>query len=339
MQKRATIKDVARHAGVSKSTVSLVLRDSPLIKAETAEKVRDAIKELGYVYNRAAASMRGRTSGLVGLVVNDLRNPFFTEFAISAQMTLSELGYVTVVANTNEDTRIQSNVISSMLEHDISAFIICPAHNSTNADFNRIKNAGIPALQVLRHTGSIDKIFPFFCFNYEVGGRLATHHLLEQGARNILYAGGYEHSNTTRERMSGYLEVLAQNGLVPQVKFGRPTREFGRRIADQLISRQPDIDGVYCFNDLVALGCLEQLRQHNIDVGTRIKIIGFDDIKNSSRAIPSLSSVRCDIERFGCQAASFIGDWLTKGQVPSQIEPWPVELIARETTLGTFKKN
>ena len=107
MDKRPTIKDVARHAGVSKSTVSLVLQKSPLVKTETREAIEASIRALGYVRNKAAATLRGAGTGLIGLVINDLRNPFFTEFAASAQMSLSEHGYATVIANTDEDPGLQ----------------------------------------------------------------------------------------------------------------------------------------------------------------------------------------------------------------------------------------
>jgi len=100
--RRPTIIDVASRAGVSKSTVSLVLQESPLVRPETRETVRQAMAEIGYVYNRSAAQLRSSNTGLIGLVINDLRNPFFTEFATSVQMALSARGYATVVANTDE---------------------------------------------------------------------------------------------------------------------------------------------------------------------------------------------------------------------------------------------
>ena len=100
--RRPTIIDVAKQAGVSKSTVSLVLQNSPSVREETRKQVRAAMAEIGYVYNRSAANMRSSNAGLIGLVINDLRNPFFTEFATSLQMALSERGYSAVVANTDE---------------------------------------------------------------------------------------------------------------------------------------------------------------------------------------------------------------------------------------------
>ena len=119
MDKRPTIIDVAREAGVSKSTVSLVLQNSALVRAETRDDVKRAMADLGYVYNRAAATLRNANAGLIGLVINDLRNPFFTEFATSLQMALSARGYATVIANTDEDSTLQAQVVGAMLEHGV----------------------------------------------------------------------------------------------------------------------------------------------------------------------------------------------------------------------------
>ena len=128
MNKRPTIVDVARHAGVSKSTVSLVLQNSPLVRTSTRDEVEKSMGALNYVYNRSAANLRGADVGLIGLVINDLRNPFFTEFAASAQMTFASRGYATVIANTDENPSIQTQVIASMIEHGVSGFLISPTY-------------------------------------------------------------------------------------------------------------------------------------------------------------------------------------------------------------------
>ena len=124
--KRPTIKDVAAHAKVSKSTVSLVLQNSDQVKTETREAVNASMLALGYVRNRAAATLRGSGTGLIGLVINDLRNPFFTEFAASVQMALADRGFATVIANCDEDPAIQTRTIRSMMEHDVAGFMISP---------------------------------------------------------------------------------------------------------------------------------------------------------------------------------------------------------------------
>ena len=155
---RPTIIDVAQAAGVSKSTVSLVLQSSSAVKKETRDLVRRAMADLGYVYNRAAANLRSAQGGLIGLVINDLRNPFFTEFATSVQMALSAKGFAAVVANTDEDAGLQAQTVGAMIEHGISALIISPAYGEEEATFGPLQRAGIPVLQVLR---KVTDRFPF----------------------------------------------------------------------------------------------------------------------------------------------------------------------------------
>lgn len=138
--RRPTIIDVAKQAGVSKSTVSLVLQNSPSVREETRQQVRAAMAQIGYVYNRSAANMRSSNAGLIGLVINDLRNPFFTEFATSLQMALSERGYSAVMANTDEKPELQEQVVSAMIEHGVSALILCPTYGPSST-FDAIARA------------------------------------------------------------------------------------------------------------------------------------------------------------------------------------------------------
>lgn len=122
-RKRVTLTDVARAAGVSKSTVSLVLNDSSLIKKETQQKVQQAIEQLGYVYNRFAANLRSQKSLTIGVVIDDLINPFFAEFTMGLEMTLAEHGFITVMSNTSQRSDRQKQVLDTLLEHHVgSAF-------------------------------------------------------------------------------------------------------------------------------------------------------------------------------------------------------------------------
>lgn len=331
MDKRPTIIDVATRAGVSKSTVSLVLQQSPLVKAETREDVRRAMAELGYVYNRSAANLRSSNAGLIGVVINDLRNPFFTEFATSLQMALSARGYATVIANTDEDPALQAQVIGAMLEHGVSALIVSPAYGDDTA-FDAIARANVPALQVLRQIVSADR-FPFAAPDYPTGSRMATDHLLAQGARQVAFVGGLEGRAVTQLRMSGYLECLSAAGMKPLHLPGRPGRAFGREAARWLLQEHPGVDAVLCFNDLTALGLLSGCSELGRTVGTNLKVVGFDDIEDCAEVYPALSSVRCDIAGFGRKMAETVLKWLEEDHRPPPETVTPVTLIPRASSL------
>ena len=332
MKRRPTIIDVARQAGVSKSTVSLVLQNSPQVRDDTRELVRRAMAEIGYVYNRAAANMRMSNAGLIGLVINDLRNPFFTEFATSLQMALSARGYAAVVANTDEAPDVQAQVVSAMIEHGVSALVISPAYGGEAATFDAIARAGIPAMQVLRNVEPRTDLFPFAAPDYGEGSRLATEHLLDAGARRIAFVGGLAGRDVTRERMSGYERVIAEAGIEPLILTGRSTRAFGREAARRLAEDHPDVDAALCFNDLTALGLLAGCAQIGRAVGPDFRIVGFDDIEECAQVWPSLSSIHCDIAAFGERIAATMLNWLEDGSVPSPRTVTPVELFVRESS-------
>ncbi len=334
MGHRPTIVDVARHAGVSKSTVSLVLQDSPLVRADTRVTVRASMAAIGYVYNRAAANLRSANAGLIGLVINDLRNPFFTEFATSAQMAFAARGYATVIGNTDEDPEVQSQVVGSMIEHGVSALVISPAYGGEATTFAPLARAGIPTLQVLRQGTEDTGGFPFASFNYVSGGRRAAEHLIAEGARRIAFVGGVAGRPITDERMSGFRAVMEERGLPVIAVPGRSSRGFGRQAALDLSLDDPDCDAALCFNDLVALGMMSGLAEMGRVVGRDFRLVGFDDIEDCVQVFPRLSSVRCDVAGFARDAAAAMMDWLEGGVKPVPERRLPVDLVVRQSSTG-----
>ena len=330
--KRPTIIDVARAAGVSKSTVSLVLQDSPLVRAETRGAVRLAMTTLGYVYNRNAANLRSAKIGLIGLVINDLRNPFFTEFATSVQMALSERGYATVVANTDEDPALQAQVVTSMIEHGVSAVIISPTYGMEEATFGPLSRAGIPTMQVLRRVDPDTARFPFAAPDFAHGSRLAAAHLVASGARRIAFVGGLAGRPITAERMAGYLSVMQDRGQTPLALPGRASRAFGREAALTLARNHPEFDAALCFNDLVALGMLSACAEIGRPVGAGFRIVGFDDIEECAQSHPKLTSVHCDIAGFARSTATAMLNWLEHGIQPPPDHRAPVHLTLRASS-------
>ena len=332
MGQRPTILDVAKKAGVSKSTVSLVLQQSAAVKESTRVAVRQAMADIGYVYNRSAATLRSSSSGLIGLVINDLRNPFFAEFATSFQMELAKNGFATVLANTDEDPQLQSRMISSLIEHGVSGLVISPAYGQETDTLAVIEAADVPALQVFRSLSQDDSRFPFVAPDYKRGGALATQHLLEMGCSRIAFLGGLNGRPVTQERMSGYLDVLAHHGLDPVVLTGEATRQFGKRMVAQLTADYPDVDGVICFNDLVGLGVLSACNETGMRVGQDLRVVGFDDIEDCQDSFPAMSSVSCSIPEFAEVTAAKMLAWINEGRRPPDQERSDVALIVRASS-------
>ena len=267
-------------------------------------------------------------------MINDLRNPYFTQFAISAQMAFYGEEYSAVIANTNEDAEIQDKVVAAMIEHDVSAVLISPSYGGDGSLFQDLERAGIPAMQVFRRTADPTGATPFFSLDYQTGGRLAAERLLELGSRRIAFVGGEERRPVTQERMSGYRAVLQERGMTPEAFFGPATRNFGWEAARMLRSERPDIDAAICFNDFVALGMLSAFSQMRVDAGEAFRVVGFDDIDECAQVYPSLSSVRCDSSEVGSQAAELMLRWLVDGVRPPDEIRLPVVLVERQSMLG-----
>jgi len=332
MNKRPTIIDVAKAAGVSKSTVSLVLQKSPLVKKDTRAQVLSAIEDTKYVYNRAAANLRGAGTGLIGLVINDLRNPFYTEFAATTQMAFSARGYATIIANSNEDPDIQDQVVTSMLEHGVAALMIAPSYSTDSRTFDNILRAGIPTLQVLRMNDRRTDIFPFFSMDYEGGSYLAADHLVNRGAKSIAFVGGVENREITQERKHGYIRKMQETGRDLVVYHGAANRAFGYATALDISKNTPGLDAAVTFNDLVALGMMAGFAEAGVRVGKDFRLVGFDDIQEATQSYPKLTSVRCNIKKFGAKTAEVLLNWLEELTHPEAHVRYPVELVARASS-------
>ena len=151
---RVTLLDVAKHCGVSRATVSLVLNNSPLVADATRARVQQGMAELGYVYNRAAASLRTHRSDAIGVVLTQITNPYFAEFAAGLQDTLTESGTVPLLGISNEDRDLQRQLVTSLVERNVDGIVLIPAHGTTPADLPDL--LGTPLVLLARHLTGVD---------------------------------------------------------------------------------------------------------------------------------------------------------------------------------------
>ena len=183
-----SLDDIAREAGVSKSTVSLVLQGSGLIRPETAIKVRKAIEDVGYVYNRGAANLRKAHSNVIGMVINDLTNPFFAELAVGMERVFQSAGIVPFIANTAENPVRQEEVLKSLMEQGVAGLIVSPARGTTPGAFRRIEAAGVPVVFAMRRLP--ESRIPVIAPDNHRGAYLAAAHLIGKGHRRLAFFGG-----------------------------------------------------------------------------------------------------------------------------------------------------
>lgn len=181
-----TLQEVAKHAGVSRATASLVVRGSPNISKETREKVLKSIKELGYIYDRVAANLRSHQSSTVGLIITEIGNPFFSELLVGVHEALDKEGYTVILGTTFDSPDKQDALLATMLEYRVGGVIMSPVPGSSPDMVERLKQWGIPVILVARKMLS-EEPFDYVGIDNVAGGRIAAEHLIEQGHRRIAF--------------------------------------------------------------------------------------------------------------------------------------------------------
>ena len=298
--KNITVFDVAEAAGVSKSTVSLVLTGSDKVSDKAKKKVQKAITSTGYIYNRDAASLRSRKSNLIAIVINDLTNPYAAQLAIGLEQEIRKIGFFSILVNSDECIETQNQLVNKLKEYNVAAFIICPAPGTSAKWTNDLVDKGFFVIFIMRKIK--DAHVPTVMPNNIVGTKIATEHLITLGHRKIAFLGGNESISDYHERLAGYTKSM--NSLNTPFKKNyciqsKTTRNGGREAMTRLLKIQPDIQAIVCFNDVVAYGAIEIMRLNGINPGKDIAIVGFDDLKDSKLMSPSLSTVCIDANEIG----------------------------------------
>src|SRR5690242_15607221 len=204
---RVTLLDIAADAEVSRSTVSLVIRNVPSVAETTRKRVLRSIKKLGYVYHRGAASLRRQHSRAVGLIVSDITNPFFAEVIVAIEERLAAAGLVTLLGNTSEDRAKQGRLLKTMREFPADGILICPSQDSPQASLD--VGGTVPVVAFARRAPGLD----YAGIDNALGAQLAIEHLYGSGHRRIAFLGGNPERSTGEERLQGYRQALARRAL------------------------------------------------------------------------------------------------------------------------------
>ncbi len=299
---RVTLQDLAAHAGVSRSTVSLVLRGSPLVADDTRERVKASIAALGYVYNRGAATLRSRRTYTVGLLVCDVTNPFFAELTAGVDAALDRQGYVAFLANTGESPERQRRFIERMREQHVDAIVICPADGMPRSFVDESSVWETPCVQVLRYLRGHDE--DYAGPDYLMGADIATEHLIKRGHTRIAFIGGDTRHSATRERYAGYRQALARHGLDYEHILHTPlTRREGAAAVTALLDDEKPATAALCYNDVVAFGAMLGLQSRGITPGDGFAVVGFDDVDEAALTRPALTTVSTNAFQVGEEAA------------------------------------
>ena len=330
--KTVTILDVARESGVSKSTVSLVLQGSPLIRDETAQRVREVAGRLGYVYNRRAAELRSQASNVVGVVINDLMNPFFAEVLVGVERRLEGAGYIVLMAHTHEDLERQRKVLASMREQNAAGLIICPAFNTPRTLPKEVQGWGIPMVVLVRSlgTGSYDYVGS----DNEAGVLQAVRHLASRGHTRIGFLGGHT-GVVYDQRLKGYRKGLEESGVACDPSLiveSDPSRQGGHAAMKQMLAMKPKVTAAVCYNDITAFGALAALGEHGLQAGKDFALVGFDNVLAAAHSNPPLTTVDVQPSQLGEQAAQTLLARLENPALKRQVYLTEPHLIQRQSS-------
>ncbi|MET7750585.1 LacI family DNA-binding transcriptional regulator [Micromonospora sp. NPDC005367] len=305
----ASIKEVARHAGVSLGTVSNVLNRPDMVSPGTRQRVLDAIAELGYVRNDSARQLRAGHSRTVAIVVLDVTNPFFTDMVRGAERVVEATGAMLIVCNSGEDGARERRHLELLEEQRVRGVLITPVGDGPQPHLEKLIDRGIPVVLVDRGTGRASRCS--VAVDDVLGGRLAMDHLLDEGHRRIAYVGGPLSIAQVAERHAGAAAALEDRGAGAELRVAATTSltvAAGRRAAEDLLAlpaRQRPT-ALFCANDLLALGVLQELTARGLRVPADIAIVGYDDIEFAAAAAVPLSSVRQPREQLGRTAAELL---------------------------------
>lgn len=309
MAKKVTIPDIAKASGLSKSTVSLALQDSDKLRKTTREKIQQIARDMGYVYNRAAANLRGQSSNLVGLIVNDLSYSYFSELATSIEKVLADAGYMVVLANTAEDADRLEKIVSSLAEHNASGIILCSSFGTSPDFIESVKARGMAVVHVGRPVKGAK--CDFVAVDDQLSAANATRHILAEGGGPVAFLGGNIETETFKLRTAGFKSALKEAGKDDGNAPILPCRMKRKDIFEQtsqLLSDHPGVKGIVCYSDLTAISVISALREQGIEAGEDICISGFDDVIATGDLKPGITTVRVHIDTLGRKAARMLLD-------------------------------
>jgi DNA-binding LacI/PurR family transcriptional regulator len=328
-----SIKEVARQAGVSLGTVSNVLNRPEMVAEHTRQRVLDTIRALGYVRNDSARQLRAGRSRNVAIVVLDVANPFCTDVVRGAEDAIEAAGSLAVVCNSGEDAARERRHLDLLEQQRVQGVLITPVDGGRDAELARLIGRGIPVVLVDRGSGRRDRCS--VAVDDVLGGRIAGDHLRERGHVTVAFAGGPMSIPQVSDRHKGFTAALRGRAEVRTVVTPTLTVAAGRLAGAEIADLDPGErpTAIFCANDLLALGVLQEMTQRRIRVPRDVAILGYDDIDFAAAAAVPLSSVRQPREQLGRAAAQLL---LEEANQPDRHEHRHVlfqpELVVREST-------
>lgn len=325
------LETVAREAGVSVATVSQVMRGAGRISEKTRKKVLQAAKKLNYVPDGRAASMRSGQNREIGLAIHQIANPFNAEVISGASDLLETKGYLLSVLDARDDAARQRRQLEAFIGSSRAGLIWVPAQGTPIATCELLKTHHIPTVTFLRHAEIAD--FDHVGIQNTDGTATATEHLSNLGHSKIAFLGGTAPVFVRKERIEGYMRVLAARKLGQPVVWESPDDKMsGMKAMTKLLATHPEITAVVCNGDMVAIGASLALTAMGLTPGIDVSIVGFDDIQDAAIAIPPLTTMAVSPYELGRKLARVVIERIEEPEMPVASTLLPAKLVVRSTT-------
>lgn len=333
-----TIKDIAKEAGVAHTTVSRALRGSPLISPEVSERIRRIAAEMHYHPSAAARSLKTHRTQVLGVIVSHIADPFFGEILQGIEDVAQHSGYSLFIASAQHDLEREQSIVKTMREHRVDGVILCSTPFSTGQG-KQFLNDDTPIV-VINNQAAEEYHYSIYHDDLD-GSRQITQHLIELGHRRIAYLGNRRSGRTNLDRLNGYAQQMVRAGLsvpdsyIHEVESGEP--ESGAAGLEHFLALAEPPTAIFCFNDLLAIGVLQGLRQAGFCVPRDCSVAGFDNISFSAYTHPALTTLDQPKRQIGAQAAQLLLDLLNApapaGENPQKkVRAIQGKLLVREST-------
>jgi LacI family transcriptional regulator len=297
--KGITIRDVAVRAGVSLGTASRVLSGHPATSPAARAAVSEAATELGYRPNAQARSLRLTRTHAIGLLVSDVRNPFFADVAHAAEQAALSADYVTLLGNANENVDQQDRYLETFLTQRVDGVVLAPQGRGSGS-LDALIESRMPVVFVDRTVDGLD--VPSVTTDGRTGLEQAVAHLVGKGHTRIGYIGGPQSISTGRARYDAFVDALPRHGLAvdPElITFGDFQEASGIKAAEQLLAGSARPTAVLAADNLMALGALAAIRGHGLRIGADVEVVAFDDIEWLAHFDPPISVIAQDAGEVG----------------------------------------
>jgi LacI family transcriptional regulator len=333
--KAATLKDVAREAKVHPATASRALDPDReyLVNAETRDRVQRAAAALGYQVNSFAQSLRKGSSGMVGVAVADVANPFLPPVLRGIEQEIRTEGLLLLIAETHDDSATLGEILDHFNSRRVDALIVCAAHHGDLGKVRAVAES-VPVVLAVRSLEGAD--LPTVTHDDVLGGQLAARHLVDLGHRRVAQLRGPGDVSSFIGRAAGFGSVLATTTARDVSLDGAartPNAAEGFRLASQLLDGGTDRPtAIFAHNDLMAVGALDALRQHGLRCPEDVSVVGYNDAPMSDHLSPALTSIRLPSLELGKRAARWALAAVHGEALTARVEKLPPELVPRASS-------